>query len=99
MYCNSTSRALSVEQSSDISNSKSGNVIGKIYETDIKTSIYDVVIPTYNIGGKTAVVIETIDTITPGEESITDKFDIEDIRYFIRKAIWLKIFANKLYLY
>ena len=41
-------------------NSKSGNVIGKIYETDIKTSIYDVVIPTYNIGGKTAVVIEEL---------------------------------------
>ena len=35
----------------------------------------------------TDIVIETIDTITPGEESITDKFDIEDIRYFIRKSI------------
>ena len=28
---------------------KSGKIIGNIYETDIKTSIYDVVIPTYNI--------------------------------------------------
>ena len=37
---------------------KPGRVIGNIYETDIKTSIYDVVIPTYNIGGKTAVAIE-----------------------------------------
>ncbi len=35
----------------------------------------------------TDIVVDTIDTITPGEESITDKFDIEDIRYFIRKAI------------
>ena len=34
-----------------------GEVIGNIYETDIKTSIYDVLIPTYNIGGKTAVAI------------------------------------------
>lgn len=39
---------------------KSGKVIGKIYETDIKTSIYDVNIPTYNIGGKTAVAIEEL---------------------------------------
>ncbi len=39
---------------------KPGKVIGKIYQTDIKTSIYDVVIPTYNIGGKTAVAIEDL---------------------------------------
>lgn len=39
---------------------KPGRVIGNIYETDIKTSIYDVVIPTYNIGGKTAVAIEDL---------------------------------------
>ena len=39
---------------------KSGRIVGKIYETDIKTSIYDVVIPTYNIGGKTAVAIEDL---------------------------------------
>ena len=39
---------------------KSGKIVGKIYETDIKTSIYDVVIPTYNIGGKTAVAIEDL---------------------------------------
>ena len=37
-----------------------GRIVGKIYETDIKTSIYDVVIPTYNIGGKTAVAIEDL---------------------------------------
>lgn len=41
-------------------NAVSGNLIGNIYETDIKTSIYDVVVPAYNIGGKTAVVIEEI---------------------------------------
>ena len=35
----------------------------------------------------TDVIIEVIDTVTPGEESITDKFDIEDIKFFIRKAI------------
>jgi hypothetical protein len=39
---------------------KPGKVIGNIYETDIKTSIYDVIIPTYNIGGKTAVAIEDL---------------------------------------
>ena len=39
---------------------KSGRIIGNIYETDIKTSIYDVTIPTYNIGGKTAVAIEDL---------------------------------------
>ncbi len=35
----------------------------------------------------TDVIIGTIDGITPGDESITDKFDIEDIKLFIRKAI------------
>lgn len=39
---------------------KPGKIIGNIYETDIKTSIYDVTIPTYNIGGKTAVAIEEL---------------------------------------
>lgn len=39
---------------------KIGTPTGKIYETDIKTSIYDVVLPSYNIGGKTAVVIEDL---------------------------------------
>lgn len=39
---------------------KPGRIIGNIYETDIKTSIYDVNIPTYNIGGKTAVAIEEL---------------------------------------
>ena len=42
------------------SKATSGRIVGKIYETDIKTSIYDVVIPTYNIGGKTAVAIEDL---------------------------------------
>lgn len=40
--------------------SKPGNVIGNIYETDIVTSIYDVIIPAYNIGGKTAVAMEDL---------------------------------------
>lgn len=42
------------------SDTKPGKSVGNIYETDIKTSIYDVVIPTYNIGGKTAVAIEDL---------------------------------------
>lgn len=37
-----------------------GEVTGNIYETDIKTIIYDVQLPSYNIGGKTAVVIEDL---------------------------------------
>ncbi len=38
----------------------SGRIVGRIYETDIKTSIYDVTLPSYNIGGKTAVAIEDL---------------------------------------
>ena len=37
-----------------------GKVTGNIYKTDIKTSVYDVVVPSYNIGGKTAVAIEDL---------------------------------------
>ncbi len=39
---------------------KPGTVIGKTYETDIKAIIYDTTIPSYNIGGKTAVAIEDL---------------------------------------
>ncbi len=39
---------------------KPGKVVGNIYETDIKASIYDVDLPTYNIGGKAAVAIESL---------------------------------------
>ncbi len=39
---------------------KPGNVMGNVYETDIKTSVYDVTVPAYNIGGKTAVAIEDL---------------------------------------
>ncbi len=39
---------------------KPGMVVGRIYKTDIKASIYDVTVPSYNIGGKTAVVIEDL---------------------------------------
>ncbi len=38
----------------------SGKVIGNIYKTDIKTSVYDVIVPAYNLGGKTAVAIEDL---------------------------------------
>lgn len=48
-----------VERKSETKTSP-GRIVGKIYATDIKTSIYDVVIPTYNIGGKTAVAIEDL---------------------------------------
>ncbi len=40
--------------------SKIGRVTGKIYESDIKAVIYDYVIPSYSIGGKTAVAIEDL---------------------------------------
>lgn len=40
--------------------SNPGKIVGNIYETDIKTYIYDVQIPSYNIGGKTAVAIEDL---------------------------------------
>lgn len=38
----------------------SGNIVGDIYETDIKTYLYDTEIPSYNLGGKTAVALEDI---------------------------------------
>lgn len=37
-----------------------GSMVGNVYETDIKTSIYGVTLPSYNIGGKTAVAIEDL---------------------------------------
>lgn len=54
----------------------------------------------------TDVIVGTIDGITPGDESITDKFDIDDIKLFVRKAIGhfgvfliLGIFATLTYYY
>lgn len=35
----------------------------------------------------TDVVIEVVDTINPGEVSIKDKYPLESIRHFVRKAI------------
>lgn len=40
--------------------SKVGKITGRIYESDIKAVIYDYVIPSYSIGGKTAVAIEDL---------------------------------------
>ncbi len=40
--------------------SNPGKIIGNIYKTDIKTSIYDVIVPSFNINGKTAVAIEDL---------------------------------------
>ena len=37
-----------------------GRVIGDIYETDIKTYMYDKELPAYNLNGKTAVAIEDL---------------------------------------
>lgn len=39
---------------------KSGDVIGAIYATDITATINGVTVPSYNIGGKTVVVVEDI---------------------------------------
>lgn len=39
---------------------KSGDVAGKIYSTDIRTCINGVWVNSYNIGGKTAVIVEDI---------------------------------------
>ena len=53
-----------------------GRIVGKIYETDIKTSIYDVTIPTYNIGGKTAVeiTISFNEAMTEATATFEEKF-------------------------
>ena len=54
----------------------------------------------------TDVIVDAIDNILPGEKSITDKFDIDDIKFFIRKAIGhfgifliLGIFSTLTYFY
>lgn len=41
-------------------NAKTGDVIGKIYSTDIKAYINEVEIPSYSLEGKTAFIIEDI---------------------------------------
>ena len=43
-----------------MASAKSGDVIGAIYATDIKATINGVSVPSYNIGGKTVVVVEDI---------------------------------------
>lgn len=45
---------------SNASSRKSGTIVGRTYETDIKAYMFDSRIPSYNIGGKTAVAIEDI---------------------------------------
>ena len=45
---------------SNATDGDSGRVIGDIYETDIKTYMYDKEIPSYNLNGKTAVAIEDL---------------------------------------
>ena len=42
------------------SSAKVGDVVGKVYETDIRTSFSDHILPSYNIGGRTCVAIEDI---------------------------------------
>ena len=43
-----------------ITYAKTGDVVGKIYSTDIKAYINGVWVDSYNIGGKTVVIIEDI---------------------------------------
>ena len=45
---------------------KPGDVAGNIYETDIKTFVNGIEVPSYNIGGLTAVAIEALVDL-PGE--------------------------------
>lgn len=59
-----------------VSYAKTGDVAGKIYSTDIKAYINGVCVDSYNIGGKTVVVIE----------DITNQFAyVDDIRTLV---IW-----------
>lgn len=44
----------------NVSTEKIGTVVGKIYETNIHTFIYDKSLKAYNLGGKTAVAIEDL---------------------------------------
>lgn len=43
-----------------VSYAKTGDVVGKIYSTDIKAYINGVCVDSYNIGGKTVVIVEDI---------------------------------------
>ncbi len=61
---------------STVSYAKTGDVVGKIYSTDIKAYINGVWVDSYNIGGKTVVIVE----------DITDQFAYaDDIRTLV---IW-----------
>lgn len=55
-----TLKVFGLEPESLRGGTSSADASGYIYETDIKTTIYDVEIPSYNIGGRTAVVIEDL---------------------------------------
>ena len=43
-------------------NAKSGDINGAVYETDITATINGVSVPSYNIGGRTVVIVEEITT-------------------------------------
>jgi len=55
---------------------KSGDIIGKIYSTDIIAKIDGLNAPSYNIGGKTAIIIEELDDPTSSRTyAINAKYD------------------------
>lgn len=65
---------------------ETGDVIGNIYSTDILTFVNEIPVEGYNIGGKTAVIIEDISSKLPG---ISHSYDDEE-RLLTVSANWYK---------
>ena len=60
---------------------KNGDVIGKVYSTDILAKIDGLNAPSYNIGGKTAIIIEELaDKNSSLSYAISMKYDDQDRR-------------------
>ena len=72
-----------------------GAVVGHIYETDIQAIFNEHYVPSYNIGGKTAICIEDVGTVTEnspnaayGYSDYMCKFEWNDEERVIRLDTW-----------
>jgi hypothetical protein len=60
----------------------SGNMIGNIYATDIQAVVNGYIVPSYNIGGKTAVCMEDLGNIA---DSVNEAYGYS---YYYMNAVW-----------
>lgn len=67
-----------------------GSVIGNIYETDIVTAFNDMFVETYNLGGKTAVVLEDMASLSASKQISRDNNLFYNLGMSIAgaKALW-----------